>query len=361
MRTFTAYGALLGAMFIALVSPLAHAGPLPEVSDVFDPCVQTTAPLAAESLADVSGGGCDLQGRTVRFPNDVTMAIPAPGETLTRFINVNDLRVDYRDLSVVNAGSEGVVAIIGDGASAQFFGPSAALAEVAGLPHFMEDSVAASLTEPKESESGGALAAAVDTGPKCTSTQRNTSGRYQGAVYSWSFNPNPNYSSILSGVRGGFNWMVDTVNDCGSPATAVNATSSYPGTTTRGANVYGDAECAPADGFNTVNFGGLPSTINAVTCRLQNSSGQITQADIAFNSSRKWTLSNATSTSLNCPSGYMRLYDIAAHEVGHAFGLGHVSEGSPLIMDPSEGTCDPNVPNGIGRGDYLGMLDRYPS
>jgi predicted Zn-dependent protease len=83
----------------------------------------------------------------------------------------------------------------------------------------------------------------------------------------------------------------------------------------------------------------------------------MTEADIRINSNVDWALSVASCTYLD-----ELLEPTMTHEIGHAYGLGHVSEASHgrLTMSTiSDGPCS-NAETTLGLGDIRGLRHLYP-
>jgi hypothetical protein len=162
-------------------------------------------------------------------------------------------------------------------------------------------------------------------------------------------------SGVLTVLKRSFNNMTDARNDCGLPDN-VSATSSYQGTTTYGPSVNASGNCKPSDGRNVIGFGTLPAGILAVTCIRMGAGNHVKEADIRINSNMDWELSPA-----NC--FYEELLEpTMTHEIGHAFGLGHVSEkkhGRLTMSTTSDGPCS-NAESTLGWGDVRGMHHLYP-
>jgi predicted Zn-dependent protease len=84
-------------------------------------------------------------------------------------------------------------------------------------------------------------------------------------------------------------------------------------------------------------------------------SGGIIEADIMFNKNIKWYLSKPSS----CSSKWS-LHAAASHEIGHAFGLNHVSESThgSLTMSPRINACQSSEVT-LGLGDLKGLESLY--
>lgn len=162
-------------------------------------------------------------------------------------------------------------------------------------------------------------------------------------------------SGVVTVLKHSFTNMTNVHNDCGLPDD-VTATAAYHGTTTYGPSVNARGYCKTADGRNVIGFGSLPSGILAVTCIRLGAGNHIKEADIRINSNMDWELSPA-----NC--FYEELIEpTMTHEIGHAFGLGHVGEkkhGRLTMSTTSDGPCS-NAESSIGWGDVRGMQHLYP-
>jgi len=171
------------------------------------------------------------------------------------------------DIVVENLGTSGVVAAKiesrgADGETVEAWGPDAA-----------QEDVLQDLTT-TTGNAGGPYT-------NCNDGLWSQSGAQRGRTYSWRYNEAVSYDGLFPGVRRGGDVLTNVVNDCGFNTARVDLTSSYLGTTAAGANIYGNATCAPRDGQNTQNFGVLPSNILGVACRWTSSTGTPLEADVA--------------------------------------------------------------------------------
>ena len=159
--------------------------------------------------------------------------------------------------------------------------------------------------------------------------------------------------AVLAVIQRAFDNVTSEANDCGRPDT-ISATAVYMGET--------DLQpCTPdGDGTNVVAFGpptaDLSADAIAYTCPFTyRGSGEIAEADIVIGEDLDWALSEDT-----CVDSEL-LEPTLTHEVGHAFGLGHVSERRhpDLTMSTrSNGPCD-NEESTLGLGDMLGLESLY--
>lgn len=154
-------------------------------------------------------------------------------------------------------------------------------------------------------------------------------------------------SAVRDVLQRAFSNVTSGRNDCGISA-GIGASAPYLGTTSR------TAKCDSYDGYNVVSFRDLPSGTMARTC-WWSLNGRLVEADIQINNSKRWALSAAS-----C-SRQPLLEATMTHEVGHAFGLSHVSETSHggLTMSPSmDGLCN-NAESTLGLGDILALERLY--
>ncbi|HEV8420335.1 MAG TPA: matrixin family metalloprotease [Actinomycetota bacterium] len=163
-----------------------------------------------------------------------------------------------------------------------------------------------------------------------------------------------NASGTAYALRRAASNIVAGRNNCGLPD-LISATHWYRGKTSRAPNISSGASCRGRDGKNVFGFGTLPSGYLGMTCWwIYN--GRVVEADIKLNKTYyRWFI--------NRPSGCYRKWSIeaaATHEFGHAFGLGHVSEGqhASLTMSPIIKPCQ-SAETTLGLGDVVGLRALY--
>ena len=198
---------------------------------------------------------------------------------------------------------------------------------------------------------------AATSGP-CADPANSLAGPKWNKTYSWLFNAGSTPTIIsASGAESALNTsmtrMVGGYNNCGQ-ADAIGATHSYAGRTTSLPDISTSAGCLSLDGKSEVGFAALPTGMVGMTC-WWSLSGAIIEGDIMFNKNIKWYLSKPST----CSSRWS-LHAAAAHEIGHLYGLNHVSEtdhGS-LTMSPRINACQ-NSEVTLGLGDLKGLEALY--
>lgn len=211
------------------------------------------------------------------------------------------------------------------------------------------------------SDAEAAVAAAASSAPDaCEDRARSFLPFRWDRRFDYEFNAGSIPSSLdaartETALRAAANNIVRSDNDCGL-ADLVSATYRYLGRTTRNASVSAGGACGDTDGHNVIAFGDLPAGTLGVTCTWYTLEGVAIESDIKLNKvDHAWT--NTLSSS--CRDRFL-VEAIVTHELGHAFGLGHVSESAhgQLTMSTNAAPCQGSERT-LGRGDIIGLRRNY--
>lgn len=192
----------------------------------------------------------------------------------------------------------------------------------------------------------------------CVDGAYQLAGPKSAEPFSWHFSSrnlptNLSITGVEAALQRSVNRMVAGHNDCGLPD-GISATANYAGRTTSVPNVSTSAACQSSDHKTELGFISLPTGMVGMAC-WWSSSGQIIEGDVAFNRGTKWYLRRPRP----CQSRWS-LEAAAAHELGHLFGLNHVSElpHGALTMAPKIMACQ-GAEITLGLGDVLGLQALY--
>jgi hypothetical protein len=185
------------------------------------------------------------------------------------------------------------------------------------------------------------------------------------STYHWSFQTSSSpkgydANRVEAAIARAASNIVGSQNSCGL-TDVVSATQVHDGTTTRKPNVAStttSVACGTRDGVNVVGFGALPKGTLGVTCYWFDGNGVALEADVKLNA-RYYHWFTAATVPAAC-SNKFSLEATTTHEMGHAFGLGHVSEAKhgTLTMSTRIAPCTAAA-SSLGLGDVRGLRARY--
>jgi hypothetical protein len=195
--------------------------------------------------------------------------------------------------------------------------------------------------------------------PACFDDAVELEGFSWAKPYEWYFNADSTPGKyvpdeVLAVLQRAVANVINERNDCGRPD-RIFADATYLGTTSK-------QPCtSQGDETNVIGFGpGSPDLSEdtiAYTCPYTfSASGTIAEADVVIGEDVDWAVT------LDQCRGQELLEPTITHEIGHVFGLGHVSErqhGELTMSTRSDGPCD-NGSSTLGLGDMLGLEELYP-
>lgn len=307
---FRALVCSLGAFAVLPIQALLHV-PEAAANDCADVIDFTT-------LAQPSLQACDMRGRTV-VVRDLKLVVPAEGHGTGQ----SATRTADSDPSLPNQvllwhGAAGGVAVSVDAADP--IGDPSAIRE-------MLTQRAASLAASKRAPVSSMVPAAYPSWCGSSAQYVLTGQKWSNKIYQWFYNSSGRPSGVSESAR--YTAMKAAEN-------SIEAQNSSCGgsTHTLGVGEVGSTTNAVGvqDGKSTSGWKSLASGTLALTTWWYSGS-YTSEADMAFNKAVSWYAGTGSVTS----SKY-DLTSIAAHEIGHAVGLAHVSSTPKQIMYPSFST-----------------------
>jgi hypothetical protein len=208
------------------------------------------------------------------------------------------------------------------------------------------------------------LVIAAGSTAQCDDGANNVYGYKWRVRYDWSFQagstPSANSKdNVEQGLQNAASAITHSRNDCGL-ADQVSATQQYLGRTATAPNIRnaeGVATCTPGDRKNVAGFGSLPTGMLGTACTTVAAGGLVAiEGDIMLSARRAWF---ALDVPTDCANRY-GVQPAATHELGHVFGLAHVSESAHpnLTMSTVAKSCT-NAPLTLGLGDVRGLRALY--
>ena len=202
--------------------------------------------------------------------------------------------------------------------------------------------------------------------PQCTELGSESEGALWDITLNWYYNESTasraglDGSTTLTQIRAGNSNVTLGANDCGfTPTGGFGAYGAYQGTTTRYANINsaGEETSNFPDGQNTVSWGPFNAGLDdlAVTVyEYDDDTHFMTEADTYLGSN----VGIVTSLPAGCTSNF-DLTSISAHEWGHAFGLGDLTDTADKdqLMYSEFTPCE--IRQTLGEGDWNGMATMY--
>ncbi|MDP8949753.1 MAG: M10 family metallopeptidase domain-containing protein [Actinomycetota bacterium] len=325
---------LMGAVALLLFSSVAQAVP-----EVLEACRPDKPTIAATDLPEVlEPGRCPIKDRPI-VDHEVGVALPEPGEGVYAEVLTTAGPQELQVTRYENGAVE--LQQVGDDSG------SAAGEQAASDPAPLRTFTAA--RGPRECRDG----AFADLGYRVG----------QGLSYRFNWRTTPRHlkrAAAVGAVRRGGADVVTTRNTC-RLGDRVPAGLVYEGFTPLVANITAGGHCTGNDGVSVVSFGSLPRGTLAVTCiffTIRPGYDEVSSSDLKVNRRGfRWT----TRPDARSCKRMWDLEGVIAHERGHTFGLGHVSEsrhGNLTMSVRANGPCQSSERT-LGRGDVLGLGNKY--
>lgn len=304
---------------------------------------------------------------------DVGLGVDDPDPVFEgRVFDVSELAL-ARPGDVVQSGAFGV-RVPAPGRGVGFF---ADLADGSSRSMLLETTLAGEVrlverpTEPGDLVDPEAPAAHEARLPKaCTDGAYTLSGYKWTTPYEWWFKANSTpstlqVSAVESVLKNAAARLTSLTNDCNLPRGS-SASHVYKGRAARNGNfmITGSGiDCADGDDVNVAGFGALDRGTLALTCaywyvsNVPSLPSRAVEADVRYNKAFRW--STLFSVPATCSGSYF-LSSVAVHEVGHVFGLDHVSEAqhAGLTMSTQVVSCSMGAAT-LGLGDVNAMHALY--
>lgn len=279
--------------------------------------------------------GCVVRSGTIALPDGRRFAVPAAGTTVSALPVAAAGGHDVGDVSITNTGRTGVAVAGEDGWS----GSPAAIRQVRAV----HERLSAGDTTAHPMAATTTTAAPTSS---CTNRTYALLGYRWGTTVRWSSNPTGARAVDAAALRAAASAWTGSIKVCGRTI-ASGVSNTYLGTTTQTPAVSANGGCGTPNGANTTGWGALRSGTLATTC-VWSRSGVAVEVD------QRYTTAYAWSSAATCSGARFDLRGVATHEWGHAYGLGHTTQASGLVMKPASTQCDVGQRT-LGLGDALGI------
>ncbi|HEX9891789.1 MAG TPA: matrixin family metalloprotease [Actinomycetota bacterium] len=196
----------------------------------------------------------------------------------------------------------------------------------------------------------------------CTDPAYSLEGWRESSIHRWRFNARStpaglSVTQVRTALLQATSAITGATNSCGM-ADNVSARASFDGDTSTGTNINSSGSCGSRDGISVTGFGKLPSGALAVACVWYSTASrpyEVVESDVKLNRNYAWF----TTRPVPCADRY-DIQSVVAHERGHTFGLGHVSEADHAgqTMSTQGRPCSISERT-LGQGDVLGLEALY--
>ena len=178
--------------------------------------------------------------------------------------------------------------------------------------------------------------------------------------YRWAPKPIPYWINPAGAPDGAISDVQDAFLTWENEVKSAQVEAAYPGDRSTVSFLYmgTTGSTGAKDGKNVVYFTGCSQCGPAWVKNKVLNKKTITEFDIEFNSSVRWT------TDITCPShdcGALDVQNVATHEIGHVLDLYHVDTAAASQLTMHSGASpDELLKRDLGAGDIRGLRAAYP-
>jgi len=323
-------------MSVMVVSAIAIALAPAAAASADEASVCSAATIDVASLEHWNRAECATRGARLALPDGRMADIPDPGWIVTAsYVTARGHR-PAPDLTIARSLTGAVGVVIGEHGAPDSY-------------ELGETSVRAWI---ERSRADSTVAAPFSTNPKCDNYSYSIGAPRWIGAFQWY--RKSGISIPYSSLAGGINAMASGTGQCANLANGASA--SYQGTTSSSPTISSSGTCQTTDFVNTVGDGTLPAGILASTCTYK-TQYEISYADVKFNTALYSWYTGSSVT--GCSGSNYDAQGVMAHEAGHVFGMGHVSNSTLQVMKTSSDKCETSQ-RLLGSGDLAGMKALYP-